>query len=814
MRHTLLLLLLVNLIQAQHQVNGVARSATSGKPLPFATVAADGIRYIADADGVFSLTALEPRIVVSHTGYRSDTIALQPERSFYPVLLRKYSTPKTSRADELMAQAVSRRKDNDPLKVLKSFRYEAYNKLLVSANPDSIRGDITVTKRNGLFGLRTKIDSSQFKIKRLMEKQHFFAAEKSSIIEFDGTHLKETVAGTRMSGFREPLYEVMGLSFQSYSLYGNYMELLETKYLSPLSPRGLRVYDFECLDSIDIDGRKTYLIYFKDKRRRKSAGPEGLLYLDAATFAVARSVVRVRAMLHLTATQEYAWQAEGFWFPSGRKFSIRKGISHDNVRILGETIRFDAEGESPKLASDYTELISESVYGAFQFDVPIAIRRSAVAIEVRNNAMNRSDGFWASVRPVVPDNREQATYVANDSIVARQNIEKKLRLGRKVINGYVPFGPIDVDLRQLISYNNFEGFRLGLGGVTNDRFSKIYRIDAYGAYGTKDGRWKYGVGNAIRLGQFSNTWMGAGYTDDVREIASTTFATDRRVFKLYDPRPFNITTFYRYESVRAYIETRILPKTESLWQVSRSDVTPLFNYAYFDGQRFYDRFTLSTAMVSLQWNPFSDFMQTPAGRFETDKRFPKFSIQYTQALEGIMESDFNFSKIDGRAEYEKSFLDGQKTSILVQGGYASGDIPITHLYSTSPNHLNRDAVLQRITFAGKNSFETMYFNEFFSSRYASLQLKHQFRPVKLLRSVKPVPVLVTRMVWGAMSRQERHFGIDFNTLENGFFESGVELNRIFKGFGLSGFYRYGPYQLPKFEDNLAIKVSFMLNLGL
>ena len=50
-------------------------------------------------------------------------------------------------------------------------------------------------------------------------------------------------------------------------------------------------------------------------------------------------------------------------------------------------------------------------------------------------------------------------------------------------------------------------------------------------------------------------------------------------------------------------------------------------------------------------------------------------------------------------------------------------------------------------------------------------------------------------------------------MEDGFFESGVEFNKLFKGFGLVTFFRYGPNQLAKVEDNIAIKVSYFLDLG-
>lgn len=806
------IIFLPGIIQAQREVRGVVCNAADKKPVPYATISVDGIKYITDADGFFSCTALGNLAVISRSGFKSDTLQFKTDKSFYTIGLLKYSTI-DSKGRELMAEALKRVSSNNPLELLESFRFEAYSKLLVTANPDSIRGEVEIKKVRSIFGLRNKIDSSQYKIKQLMLKQHFFATEKSAVFEYDGRYFKETVNGTRMSGFKEPLSEVMGLSFQSFGLYKKDIELFETSYESPLSKRGLHLYDFRLLDSLNIDGRPTYLIYFKDRRSRKTAGLEGALYLDAQTLAVAKSVIRVLGLLHITAAVEYEWQPQGFWFPSKRSFSIRKGTGPYNIKILGETIRFDEHHQESKLASDYTELLSESVYGAFRFNIPLKIRRKSLAIEVKSSANIQSDKFWQPLRPCLPDKRELATYSANDSLVAREKIEKKLKWGRKLINGYLPFRSVDIDIRQVISYNNFEGFRIGLGGITNDRFSNLYRTEAYFAMGTKDEFRKYSLGEAARIGQFSNTWIGISFTDDIKEIASTTFATDKRIFKLYDPRPFNITTFYRYQSLKGFIESKIIPKTDSYWQVSRAAVIPLFSYSYLRGDRQFDYFTLTTASVAFQWNPFSDFMQTPAGRFETEKRFPKFSIQYTKALRGFFDGDLSFSKIDLRAEYEKSYLDGQKTAITIQGGYATGDAPITHLYSTSPNNLNKDAVLQRINFAGKNSFETMYFNEFFSSQFVSFQFKHQFKPFSIIGKLKLVPVAVTRMAWGMMEKPERHLGITYKTLNDGFFESGIELNKIFKVFGFSAFYRYGPNQLSRFEDNLALKVSFVLDLG-
>jgi hypothetical protein len=178
-----------------------------------------------------------------------------------------------------------------------------------------------------------------------------------------------------------------------------------------------------------------------------------------------------------------------------------------------------------------------------------------------------------------------------------------------------------------------------------------------------------------------------------------------------------------------------------------------------------------------------------------------------------MGSDFDFAKIDFKITHEIPYLSGQNSSFILQGGFAFGEIPLTHLYSIAPNNLNREGLFKRITFAGKNSFETMFFNEFFSSKYVAFHAKHTFNKIKLAYKIKPEISLVTRMAWGTMDKPEQHIGFEYKTLDKGYFESGVEVNQIFKGFGLTFFTRYGPNALPKFGDNFALKLSYVLDLG-
>ena len=825
---TVLLFLFSMAANAQFTITGIVKDGSTNSPLPFATIKTqEGNTIIGDLDGKFiieSKTRLQS-ITITYTGYEDKTIKTHSGKKFYTVALKSKPNEleelvinQTNKATTIIKHAIRIKDNNDPQLKLNSFRYKTYNKLIVTANPDSISSKLDSVYLYEKTGRRIlKIDSTDYKFKKLIEKQHLYQTEKISEFSYTKTDgLKENILATRMAGFKQPLYEFIGLSLQSYSVY-NDIDLLETKYRGPLSYNALLEYKYRILDTVYIDNRKTFMIYFTPKRANKKKRLDGLVYIDSNTFGVAKAVFRLKNVLDITSTHLFKFEEEqGIWFPDRKTLKIVKGNNREDINILGETIKFDAinntNSDRDKEPSDFVYVYSESINSDKEFNIPLTIRRPAIAIEINEEAITRPESYWTQHRADTLDERSIKTYPALDSILTKERIEQFIKLGKRVITGYLPVGFFDFDLRQIVKYNNYEGFRLGVGGITNNKFSEVFRINTYGAYGTKDGQFKYNLGGAVRLGRFSDSWTGGSFTEDVQEIGSTTFATDKRVFKIYDPRPINVSTFYKYRKWHGYIETKIIPKTESRWGFSRTSVEPRSDYAFNTNGHLYTKYNLSTFEAALQWNPFSDFMQTPEGRIEIEKRFPKFTFQYTQAVTGLFESDFTFGKLDFRTEYERKYINGQKTSLVIQGGLAMGDTPITHLYSTSPNNLDKDGVIARITFAGKNSFETMYFNEFFSSQYAMFQVKHAFRRLNIFGDIKLSPVLVTRGVWGNMESPEKHVGQPYNTLEKGFYESGVELNEIFKGLGLTAFYRYGPYHLPEFDRNISIKLSFVFSL--
>lgn len=378
--------------------------------------------------------------------------------------------------------------------------------------------------------------------------------------------------------------------------------------------------------------------------------------------------------------------------------------------------------------------------------------------------------------------------------------------------GYYPVGFFDIDLKTLIKYNSYEGFRLGVGGLTNDRLFNNYKFGGYVAYGFMDRAIKYSLGGSARLNKEKKAWVSIFYADDIKEIGSFDYLTDARVYSIFEPRLVNVTQFYKYKKWQANIASELTPKILSEFRLAHSKVENVENYYFINNETPYRSYDLAEATLAFRISPKTNFFTNEDGTKEYYDGLPKISAQITQGFKGIAGSDFNYTKFGLRLDYYIKRTDLSSTNILLEGSLATGDVPLTHLFHSYPNQPNKDKISQRFSVAGVQSFETMYFGEFFSDKITTLQIKHSLRRFKLTEKWKPELVFITRHALGNMDNTERHFGIPFNTLEHLYNESGLELNKILFGFGLSGAYRYGAYNLPRFEDNISFKFTFKLKI--
>lgn len=228
----------------------------------------------------------------------------------------------------MIKKVIERKAKNNPETGLKSFEYKNYEHLLVTANPDSISDKVDSIIKKNIFGKRiVKLDSSNYKFKKFVKKQHIYQTEKVNLIQHNEQGTKETVLGARMAGLKKPLYEFLGLKLVSYSVYDNPFEILEIPVQNPLSKFGRNLYSFHLVDSVKIDNRKTYRIYFQPKKL-KSNRLRGLLFVDAENFGIAKAYYRIYGMVNIDATYTFDYlKSHQIWFPKKRTFMLPKAVA-------------------------------------------------------------------------------------------------------------------------------------------------------------------------------------------------------------------------------------------------------------------------------------------------------------------------------------------------------------------------------------------------------------------------------------------------------------------------------------------------------
>ena len=311
----------------------------------------------------------------------------------------------------------------------------------------------------------------------------------------------------------------------------------------------------------------------------------------------------------------------------------------------------------------------------------------------------------------------------------------------------------------------------------------------------------------------NNTWIGLSYTDDLQEAAKLDFLFDDSSFSLINPRNLNISQFFGYEKYALHFDHDIFPNVETKLELSTQKIDTKFDYQFFNAGTFFTDYTLSMASLAVKWTPFSTYMDAPIGKIAVRNGYPKITAQIAKSFDNILDGSIDFTQFQLKVEHTLRFQNSSTLSFLMQGAVVGGNAPLTHLYNATPNYTLRNPWRKRINFSGTNAFETMTFNEFISERYASLQGRYNFRRFQISDRFKPQLSLISRFAIGTIDEPENHVGVAFEKMNRGYLESGFVLNHLFKGFGLSSFYRLGAYSNEKFSDNLALKLTYVLSLG-
>lgn len=785
-----------------YSVKGRVIDASSRESLAFVNIVInDGHNGgVSDIDGKFILHSSTPINMLKFSCVGYQIMQIVPDNSGKELLVKLTKVeielpevvikPGLNPANRIIKLVINNISRNDP-KRLESFSYTSYDKMVLGPNLDSI----PVT--DSLLA-----DTSFARMKKFFDAQHLFLMETVSERKYLAPDKNfNKVLASRVSGMSDPLFVFMISQFQSNSFYDELFKILDKNYVNPVSKGSTSKYYFHIEDTVlhQPSTDTTFIITFRPLLNTNFDGLKGVLSINSDGWAIENVIAepaRQSETIEIRIQQLYE-RVEGHkWFPK----QLYTDFSLNNIEVAAGKTHLKTYGVGKSYLS-HIVLNPELVKRQF----------NEIEIDVDPNAYHQKEDFWNRYRSDSLDIRERNTYHVIDSMGKEANLDKWSRTMDALINGRIPWGVVALDMNRFIHYNRYQGLYLGLGLHTNDRLSTRFNVGGYWGYGFASKSATYGADGMLVLDKQSQTNLAFELSHDVSESGGLPdFGENSRMIDPANYYKFLVRRMDLMDLRQVTLSTGLVRYLRAGISGFQSLKTPAYEYAYVSNQTegitvLDDQFHYSGLTLNFRYAYGEKFIKNTHARISLGTSYPIVWLQVSHAINGWLDGEYTFTRVD--LKIEKSFYTKYfgKTSICVQSGTASGEMPYSELFN------GRGSYGKFNLFAPK-SFATMRQNEFVSDRYASVFVTHDFGKL-LFRSkwFNPEFVLCANAGFGELAHPERHRYVDINTPAKGYFEAGILANNILNlklnNLGLGAFYRMGNYAFPSWKDNLALKIT-------
>ena len=695
----------------------------------------------------------------------------QSDSLYYGTLDEVTVKPTENPAHRIINAAIERRDSNSAFHC-NSFKYVTYHKMTV---------------------LPTKVSDS---LARLRD-QNLFMSESVSEVYFKKPNYKyEKLIASKTSGLDKPIFNMVFSRFQFQNFYeSDYLEIFQVKYVSPISKGATKRYHFQIEDTL-LNGPDTvFVISYQPKANVTFKSLKGVLYIHADDFAIERieaEPVDKNVLLHVPVVQDYVKMGNGTWFPS----------------------QLTATFKLPRLAQKDDTLESKGIstitVKEIEIDPPLRNRDFGIFdVEEQVESKKASDELLRTYRNDTLTHKELRAYELLDSISDKLKLNKRLELLPSILQGYIPIGPIDLDIASIVNYTYYEGWRFGLGLYTNRKLTNRGRFGGYFAYGLKDKGWKWGAMTEWELYRKRSLLLKVRFYDDIVESGCTQLIGRDELGLLNGEyyRHWIITKFDKSRTLWGKLQMRADKNFTVSVSAAYSQNRALFNYAFApaggDGSAEF-RYTNAYVRAGLRFSYHETTYKTSSVTLYEGSKFPTAQLQYERGIKGVFGSNFNYNKVNLRLHHLQRYKRLGYSEIALTGGFTDRTLPYSLLFVMPAGYEN-------IGFYGEEQFAAMRPNEFVGDRYVALFLRHNFGKM-WEGKFSPRIVLCQNIGFCWLHRPGDHLGVTATPMDKGYFETGLMVDNILSvrdllAMGVGVFYRYGAYGYEKQKDNFAIKVS-------
>lgn len=762
-----------------------------GNPLSFASVVFKGttVGMMTDEEGLFSLETREAvdTLQVMMMGYISQERAVK--RAAYSehhfklqtadfAIDQVVVTPGENPAFPILDRVIERKKRNNP-DHYDSYTTDTYTKMELGLT--NIKEEFKNKRMQRNFGFIFEyVDTSALTGRRYLPamisetKADYYHALSPSVD-------REVIRANRVSGVEDTfsIAQFTGQMPGNVNFYHNFIDIFNVRFASPLADGGRMFYNYFLIDSLEIEGRKSYKIRFHP---RSLASPvlDGEMHIDAETYALKNVSARLPRRSNINWIKHLVLENENEPVDSLHWMRRRDRVQAEFTISMRDSSKLTSFIGTREVAYSNTRIGVEIPEEVLRMD-------NNVYVEAREEVQD--DAFWNEVRPYALSEREQGIYHMVDSIQRAPLYRNIYTTINMFIVGhyntkYIGIGPY----YKLASFNDLEGFRPQLGGRTTANFSRRVRLSAYGAYGTKDERWKGGAGAELVFGKRLTRKLTIRGAHDVMQLGAGANALTESnilssIFSRGDQRLSMVDRGeiqYEHEWIHG-VSTFL---TGQMRRIYSNRYVPMALPG--DEVRLLESVDDASVSVGVRLSKNEKIYRSAFDKNSLGSIYPILTLSATAGLKNVLRDSPEYYRVDGSIFYRPELPPLGHSEIMLQAGQIWGDVPYPLLKLHEGNGTY---------FYDPYAFSCMDYYEFASDRWVACFFEHHFGGVllgkiPLLKRLKLREVLVAKGVWGTLSEQNDgsatntpaplRFPVGLGSVSKPYFEAGFGIENIFR----------------------------------
>lgn len=622
----------------------------------------------------------------------------------------------------------------------------------------------------------------------------------------DPSFNREVVRANRISGFTEgnPLQQFTGSAILKTNFYKSSIGIFNLSLPNPAAASSHLFYNYYLVDSLQVEGRKTYVLRFHPKKLVTSPTLDGEMLIDAQDYGIRRvnaSLSRnssVNWIRHIDIDVRNRRLSNGRWFYGEESLVVELSVTPND----------DASAISLQ-ASRNTH------YGLPHFaplpDRDLLQSRNPVSM---SSAIQGDDAFWRNARPFPLSPHEQGIYDMVARVQAQPFYKWTYTILDTVISGYYEIPAWKIELgrwARTFSHNDMEGFRVQLGGRTLYTFSQKLRLSGYMAYGFKDRKPKGQAQVEWQIGRERTRKLTTTYKEDYEWLGSGTgvFSAPNMFSNILMRTDGNRRTFVRTGDILYQHEFTPSLNAEIQWTSQRMWSSPTVPIYSVDGTHsVLESMDVHQLSVGVRLSFDEKVLRNYFKKTYLYSKYPVLAVGVSGGFKGISTNDFNFVRTYASLRWRFPSTAIGYGDLNINGGIIWGSVPHTLLKQHKGN---------TTYYTDKTAFSCMDAYEFASDRWLEGYYEHNFNgfflgKIPWIKKLDLREVATVRFAWGDLSdRNKQNTLQETGVLTMPYVETGVGITNILSLFRVDCFWRLTHLQSQakkNFSINVGIDIAF------